>query len=361
MLNTTLKRLRCPVDQGALRIDAPAGPSAEIRSGTLACASCGGEFLILAGVALLVEDTREYLLGHVKGISKLVPDEEIPDEFRAEFREAKSELEVEHIEEDLEAERVTALYLMNHYLRADSGLEWWKPESGTASPLIAELVRAHWDQGPFARIQERVSRLDRAGSVLELGCGTGGLHAVLAPHFDSYLGTDASFAGIALARHLALGTPYPGKLRVPGDLLKGTVSREIRIPIPKSFDGRVDFVVSDFARAPFAHDWDLCLSLNTIDMLEEPEALPRVQHELLRSGGLAIQSCPYIWHEAVAAPLRERLPAELRGNSARAVEWLYAQAGFRIEDPVDHVPWLFFKHVRQLEIYSVHLFTARKG
>jgi hypothetical protein len=47
-------------------------------------------------------------------------------------------------------------------------------------------------------------------------------------------------------------------------------------------------------------------------------------------------------------------------DSARAVEWLYDQAGLSVTDSADHVPWLFFKHIRQLEIYDVHMLIARR-
>ncbi|MEK6579211.1 MAG: hypothetical protein AABZ55_08290, partial [Bdellovibrionota bacterium] len=222
-------------------------------------------FLILAGVAILTENTHEYLVTHVKGISKIVKDNEIPDEFLEDYLAAKAEIEPEHIEEDLEAERVNALYLMNHYLRADSKLEWWKPVSGSPSPWIDQLVRQHWDHGPFTKIKTwltEITQTRRLNAAIEFGCGVGGLHAVLKPHCDFYLGVDYSFASIALARHLALGVPYPFTLRIPEDLLKGCVSREINISVPKSFDGSVDFVVTDFQAPAIAGKWDLSVSLN---------------------------------------------------------------------------------------------------
>jgi SAM-dependent methyltransferase len=164
-----------------------------------------------------------------------------------------------------------------------------------------------------------------------------------------------------LARHVALGAPYHGKLGIPEDLLTGPVSRGIELPIAEPFDGQGDFVVGELEGAPLPMEaWDLSLVLNAIDMIDDPGSLPRLQHALLRPGGCAIQSGPYIWHEFVARRLRAQVPAELRNDSARAVEWLYEQAGLSITERVDHVPWLFFKHVRQLEIYSVHLLRAHK-
>ena len=94
--------------------------------------------------------------------------------------------------------------------------------------------------------------------------------------------------------------------------------------------------------------------------MPEPQLLPKAQNQLLKFGGVAIQSCPYIWHEMVARELRNVLPGSVK-DSAQAAEWLYEQSGFTIVKKLDQLPWLFFKHVRQLEIYSVQLFLAQKS
>jgi SAM-dependent methyltransferase len=338
-----------------------------VSQGELHCPKCKSRFPIVAGVAILVDDVRGYLLGHVKGVARIVPTADIPREYLDDFLEAKAAIEVEHIEEDLEAQRVIALYLMNHYLHVKPlpARPWWKPKSGVASPLIESLICEHWDQGPFARIERWVAQLaarEPVGAVVELGCGVGGLYPALKPWIRSYLGVDSSFASIALARHVALGAPYPGEIGIPEDLLSGPVARKIELPIAKSFDGQGDFIVGELEGAPLESEaWDLALVLNAIDMVDDPASLPKLQHLLLRPGGCAIQSGPYIWHEFVARRLRAKLPPALRNDSARAVEWLYGQAGFSIAERADHVPWLFFKHVRQLEIYSVHLLRATKA
>jgi SAM-dependent methyltransferase len=322
----------------------------------------------LAGVAILVDNVRYYLLSHVKGIAQAVLDSEIPREYLADFLEAKAEIQSEHIEEDLEAERVNSLYLMNHYLRvrnSDSSSQspWWKPVSSDGSPLIDSLVRNYWDQGPFAQIKSWVGELTHQGTqqdVIELGCGVGGLALELKDSIRSYLGVDSSFASIALARHIALGVPYRGKIQIPGDLLQGPVSRKIDLPIARSYQGNIDFVVGDIESPPLqSEQWDLAIALNAIDMLDTPSQLPELKLKLLKKNGRAIQSCPYVWHETVARKLRGKLPREIQ-DSAQAVEYLYQQAGFKIERSMPHLPWLFFKHLRQIEIYSVHLFQAKK-
>lgn len=367
MLNTTLERLVCPLCRGKLSLHPvkKAGGQAcfEVSMGHLACAECRENFPILAGVAILVPDVREYMSAHAKGIAQIVRDDEIPREFLDDYLEAKHELEIEHIEEDLEAERVNALYLMNHYLTVNGSNRpgWWSPTVGEGSPLIDSLVREYWDQGPLSKIASWMSTSSpRANSVVEVGCGVGGLSKKLRGHVKSYLGVDSAFASIALARHLALGVPYPRAIKIPGDLLDGAVSRAVKLDTPSSFDGSIDFLVGEIESLPVVEgEFDASIALNAIDMLNEPEGLPKLQSALVRSGGVVIQSCPYIWHANVSAELRKILPADVK-DSARAVEWLYTSSGLKIEQRVEHLPWLFFKQVRQLEIYSVHLFLGRK-
>jgi SAM-dependent methyltransferase len=257
---------------------------------------------------------------------------------------------------------------MNHYLRVGQGSPgapaWLKPEQGgTVSPLIESLIQEHWDRGPFSQISAWVNSIaseNTQASVIELGSGVGGLYPILKAKIGSYLGIDSSFASVALARHLALGAPYGRKLRIPGDLLQGPVSREVNIPIENALDGSADFIVGEIESLPVkASDADVTIALNAIDMMPEPALLPELQYKVLKKGGVAIQSCPYIWHEQVARELKERLPASIQ-DSAQAVEWLYTQAGFTMSQKLEHLPWLFFKHLRQLEIYSVHIFMARK-
>jgi uncharacterized protein YbaR (Trm112 family) len=82
-----------------------AGGVSEIVSGTLVCESCRAQFPILSGVAVVVPEPYDYLLQHVKGVSRWVRDADIPRDLIADFTEARAEIESEHIEEDLEARK----------------------------------------------------------------------------------------------------------------------------------------------------------------------------------------------------------------------------------------------------------------
>lgn len=366
MIRQTVSLLRCVSRKsckGELELKtSELASSAEVKYGTLTCVQCKSTYPILAGVAIVVANVREYLLAHVKGVTKHVPDEQIPKEFRKEFIAYRRQMEIELIEADLESDRVNALYLMNHYLSVKgSKIKWWKNPNADTSPLIEGLLEKYWDAGPSLVIHDWIKE---GSEVVELGCGVGGLWSKIKDRTKSYLGVDNAFQSIILARHLNLGIPLEHVLEIPSDLLLGTLSMEFPYAEKKNdvrnCDGTVDFIVGDIELPPLVKNhWDLSISLNTIDMLEEPKLLAQIQKDLIKSKCFVIQTGPYIWNERVAKHLRSQLPKDLK-DSASAVEWLYTRAGFEITDQKDHIPWLFFKHGRQLELYSVHAFLAQK-
>lgn len=361
MLLQTISLLRCPQCFSELSVlETKKKKSNDILFGTLACKQCEATYPILVGVAVLVSGVEEYIQHHVKGISALVADEEIPDIYLDSFLQAKSQIETGFIEEDLESQRINALYYMNHYLRAKKSKAnpWWRPKGKTFSPEIDRLVKTYWDNGPFAKIAE-LTKKRKNQTIIELGCGVGGLAQVLSKSTASYLGVDGSFASIALARHIYLKTPYSLPLQIPQDLYQGPLTGKPALPTPKT-SGLVDFVVGDLHHLPVAKEqFDLSIALNAIDMIQDPRELPKLQYDLLKKGGVAVQSCPYIWQHSVAKDLRESLPKKIT-SSSEAVEYIYEKSSFKIFKKIEHLPWLFLKHFRQIEMYSVHLFAARK-
>lgn len=346
MLKSTIDLIHCPACQSALELKAGKTQGNDVLSGEVKCRKCKASYPILSGVLVLIEDVGGYLVHHVKGISQCVSDSEIPKKFLSDYLEAKSEMQPEQIEEDLEAERVNALYFMNHYMKAK--------DVKSPSPSIQDLIDRYWDQGPFYQIQGWMK--GQSAKVVELGCGVGGLFSVLQKNLESYLGVDSSFVSISLARHMNLKAPYRKKVRIPDDLLQGSVSTEVQIQ-PQSSQ-ICDFIVADLENTPLKPgQWDVSIVLNAIDMLNNPDLLPVLQKKLVNTNGQVIQSSPYIWHEAISKKLRKKLPKEIKTSSA-AVEWLYKKAGLKITKKIEHQPWLFYKNNRQLELYSVHMFIA---
>jgi SAM-dependent methyltransferase len=372
MLRSTTEYLCCPHARkgvpcrGGLEIISGEGVR-DVEYGTLECRKCRARFPVVAGVAVLVRDVEGYFLHHVKGIAKAVPDDRIPSPFRSNFLELRDELEdqaAEHIEEDLESDRVNALYLMTHYLRV-AGVEgdarWWTSGPASESPVVTEWIQKYWDHGPLSRVS---GWIPEGESVVELGCGVGGLLPRIAGRAKRYLGVDSSFQSIRIARHLNLDAGSMEELRIPADLFSGSLSRPLGV-LPRNVPGEcgmdADFVVGELESLPLPEaGFDGSVCLNAIDMLDEPKVLPDAQARIIPAGGFAIQCAPYIWHEKVARGLRGRVPRGV-SDSLSAVEWLYEKAGFEIVKSEPHIPWLFFKHLRQIELYSVHGFFARKS
>src|SRR4051812_48854257 len=115
MLTTTTQRLRCPRKKrgaercgGLLTLRPKETSGLEVQSGHLDCQQCKAKFPILAGVAIVVPEVRHYLVDHAKGIAQVVKDADIPREYLQEYLAAKAEIHSGHIEDDLEAERVTS-------------------------------------------------------------------------------------------------------------------------------------------------------------------------------------------------------------------------------------------------------------
>lgn len=363
MLLTTLPSLRCPncLDGTSGALTCPQilrKKGADVLFGSLLCGDCGSTYPILAGVAVVVCDVGHYLRLHAKGVSAFVADADIPPPYRDSYLQAKAQAESSEGEEDLESERVNALYYLNHYVSAAGAKDpWWRPKTDF-SPVIDRLVKNFWDEGPFAKIAEWNKRTKNQ-AVIELGCGAGGLARVLQKSLASYLGVDTSFASIALARHVNLGGPYPLSLRVPQDLYNGALTGKTVKPAISKGKG-VDFIVGEIENLPVVFGaFDLAVALNTIDVIDDPSELPQLQYDLLRKEGVAIQSSPYLWDKAVAEGLRSALPKKIKSSSA-AAEYLYEQTGFTVFKNIEHVPWLFLEHYRKIGLYSVHLFAAKK-
>jgi len=357
MFKSTLTHLSCLQCQKDLKLGD--GFESDVRGdvlwGEVSCTQCTATYPILAGVLLYVADLEDSLIRHIKGIQKLVPDERIPAEQAEVFFEARESLAEEGffdegLEEDLEAARVNALYVMNHFLPARS-----VPRTG--DPVLDRLVSEHWDHGPLEHTRAWIATHAPGAQVVEFGSSVGGLAQRLGGSISGYLGLDASFLSVALARHLVLGAPYPERVLIPGDLLEGPVSIEPELPAPAWQGGGADFVLGDVQNTALkASTFDVSVAIGLIDMLDDPRALVRAQSAAVRHGGSILQAGPCIWHESVARKLREGGARD----SAGAVESLYCEAGLKPVAQREAIPWVFFKHLRQVEVYSVYWSGFRK-
>ena len=96
------------------------------------------------------------------------------------------------------------------------------------------------------------------GRLIDIGCGTKPYAEILRPHVTEHVGLDRESPFNSMTRPELVGTAYS-------------------IPVP---DG----------------SFDCALSTAALEHLNEPEQALRETHRILKSGGIAVYTVPFIWH-----------------------------------------------------------------
>jgi len=136
------------------------------------------------------------------------------------------------------------------------------------------------------QIEERVAR-HFSGRLLEVGCGSKAKALLVGDRVDQHVGLDHG------------GSPH--------DLEK------------------IDVMASAFA-IPFAEaSFDCLLSTAVLEHLEEPQTALEEACRVLKPGGYALYTVPFIWH------LHEE-PRDFFRYSRHGIEHLFQKAGFSIEE-----------------------------
>lgn len=123
------------------------------------------------------------------------------------------------------------------------------------------------------------------GKLIDIGCGTKPYKELLSPYVDEHIGVD-------------LEDPIHGKSEID---IFGTA---YKIP-----------VTSD--------SFDSVICTAVLEHLEEPELALKESYRVLKKGGYAIYSVPFIWH------LHEE-PRDFYRYSKYALEYLFNKTGFEI-------------------------------
>ncbi len=105
---------------------------------------------------------------------------------------------------------------------------------------------------------ERVARAYVRGRLIDIGCGTKPYEALLAPYVAEHVGVDHAH------------TPHD--------------------------PSRIDIVASAYDIPVEDESFDTVLCTSVLEHLEEPAAALRESHRILRPGGIAVYSVPFIWH-----------------------------------------------------------------
>ena len=142
------------------------------------------------------------------------------------------------------------------------------------------LVNRIFERNLYTAIQLYVK-----GRLVDIGCGTKPYAAMLIPYVTEHIGVDHEDSLHSKDNVNLIGTAY-------------------KIPVPdQSFDSA------------------LCTAV--LEHLEEPEQALRECHRVLKPGGIAIYSVPFIWH------LHEE-PRDFYRFSKYGLEYLFKKTGFEI-------------------------------
>ena len=137
--------------------------------------------------------------------------------------------------------------------------------------------------------------------------------------------------------------PYAG-------LTKRYVTEHIGVDHEGTFHSKknVDLIGTAYAIPAPDASFDCALCTAVLEHLEEPEQGLRECHRLLKSGGTAIYSVPFIWH------LHEE-PRDFYRFSKYGLDYLFKKAGFEvIEIKALSGFWVTFG---QLFVYNLHRFN----
>ncbi len=329
-------------EAAALRPRALPGNADELEEGILRCASCGTDYPILSGAAILVPRPEAYLRRYRKAVRR---DLDRHGRLSADARVWLDRMTAgRSAEEDYGADfRFSQQFEEpGNVARALAG----EPEALYGS--FARWVESINGQGPYdvlagwARAEARPGRL-----LLDAGSGVGGLLSRAGRGFGGAFGVDLSLLAILLARRAVLHLPEPERTYLLTVRRDESVERPLGVPaLPGG-----EFVVGDCTALPFPDGlFDVVCSSNVIDIAGVERPLDEAARTL-RTGGALLLCDPFFFREGEAPP----------GEPRAAVRAALEARRLRIEQERDAVPWAWATYDRHWRVYFNWCAAARKS
>jgi len=367
MKRTTIKLLKCVARKdpetspcmGALELASAPSPSIqgdEIGEGALGCNSCGAEYPVLAGIAILVSKPFRYLrqsfpflkglLIEVKGMRRetevwlnrcMLSDIETKDEKLFPKKTPFNEKTTTPMYKWL------STYVMGHYFIPHP----------SGNSLVDQLLAANYSEGPLAMLSDMGQRwaggeIDLA---VDLGCSVGGLTVRMGKYARTALGMDLSFEKVLAARRIVLGKPMNAG---PFRLYREGKSYDA-VPIPKAKTNNAEFFVASGDDVPLSQGCaSIVASCNLVDVVPDPFKLIAEKKRLTQPGGVLLLSTPYLDHSPAVI---NHLEAGRGDPKAVILEQL---SDFELLEEKDMVPWLLRSSDRHYDIYLDHCVAARR-
>lgn len=322
----------------------------ELAEAVLACRSCGSEYPVLLGVALLEVDLSSYLAafwGEIESCAADLPGDGIsramrsylgiPSAFTGQSGPAR--------------ERESLGWTVSPYLQAhfDPGsLGEDLPEGWWRTVVAGHRLNV---QDPYSFLLERArAAAPGAGLAVDVGTSVGRGAAELAGCFEYSVGVDLSFRAILAARRHLLGAPGPlGEYLLETE--KGRWEPREMPQLPPAEN--LDFVVASGANLPVGAGGAACVSaFNVLCAATDPLALLKDFARVLAPGGLLLVSSPF-WSDTDGdSPSAISGPEALLGELAPHFE--------RVEER-DAVPWLLRLARRRWNVYLCHCVVATRS
>lgn len=288
--SSAVSLLACPSCAGPLA-DWPKGDA----SGVVRCATCG-PYPVLAGVPVLVPFPAAWCAAYrepaLASLAERGLDVEVALEVLRAFADAAPRAEPLRFGDDWtrdEAEGVEAVGVM----------------PGPVSHALAALLDDAAEHAPAAWL---LARLPQNARVAEVGCGAGRLSAKLAQRAKALVVLDLSLRAVLLARERAR--------RVRGAQVAAAVADAEALPLAP---GALDVVVAE----------------QVVDLLDD---VPAFLEGLKRSAPLTLLTTP---------------EPGLGLDDEEVLARLVTQAGLRIAERADGLPWVRRGSARFIELYLV--------
>ncbi|MFZ5444455.1 MAG: methyltransferase domain-containing protein [Myxococcota bacterium] len=266
------------------------------------CAACG-PYPLLADVPVLLADPAGYCSAFRESILATLAEVEAADRSTLTVVDAFAE------GHDAEPRRFGDDWTRHEALGDDAPT----PVRGPAAKALTGLKRLTTRAGPAAWLAEH---LGKARVALELGCGAGALSEVLASRVEHLVIADLSLRAVLRARARAS--------RYRAEVTGAVMDAQALAVQPRAID--------------------LLVAEHVVDLLDAPADFFAAAKASLRRGGRLLVTTPE--------------PALGSGDDGRALE-LAREAGFRLVERQDGLPWLRVNSERFVEVYLVQALELR--
>lgn len=347
--------LACPVSKGASFCEGPLSlvsgeglallaserDADEVLEGYLRCGTCGAQFPILSGVAILHPQPEDYLGRFYPSVIRDL------DRHGSLSAPARAWL-TKKFSRDTRREEYGADFRFSQQFEApwDVACAMTPDPSRTYGPF-ADWLRAMKGHGPYDILADWAGELPvERHFALDAGCGGGGLVARMAPRFASAFGIDLSLLAILLARRTVLHRPEAER----SYMLRTRIDQELERPLSVRQAANAEFFVADATALPFPSGlFDTVCSTNIIDIVGINGPLDAAVR-VLRPKGLLLLTDPFYFRSGQAP----------EGDPVKAIRGHLRRRGLKIEADRDAVPWAWATYERHWRVYFSYCIAASK-